>query len=206
MTWQEKSVTVNDSKRYRFNSVLGDIIVDEQGIRRDRLKNEDDWDRITSTMKEEEILTGYLPWHLIDEVSMKEDFLSYPHIDITIKDEDNERDWDETVLKLFFKQDAPDGYDQVEKCFNGVRKMWNAYRQNNKLHTLSYDHQDDTHILSPEEGPGEDEEPPEQEPEEESIDDTQEPAEEETAGTDSISEIIDRASSEPDEIMDQFGS
>lgn len=207
MTWREKSVTVDADSEFIFKSVLGDVRIDTSGIERIERKRPDDWKKIRSTMDPEEVLEGFLPWDDIVEISTKEEHLSFPHIDIYVEDE-TERDGRHRLM-LFFKKNKAESYDQVEKCFKTIKKMWNAHRQKNKLHTLNYSYQDNTHRLVP--GGKKDESI---EDIEESDDDEQdEEHEQDGTGDDtgddddgSVGEIIDSALNAPGELMDRFGS
>jgi len=116
---------------------------------------------------------------------------------------------------VFFKDHDVDNYDRVDACFKTIRKMWNAYRQRNKLHTLNYSYQDNEHRLHPEgkgrhdrEGTsGEDEQAAREEPEH-----GDEPDQRHGSGSQddddggSITDVIDKALNDPDGIMDKFGS
>lgn len=207
MTWREKSVTVDADSEFIFKSVLGDVRIDTSGIERVERKRPDDWDKIKSTMDPNEVLEGFLPWDEVVEISTKEEHLSFPHIDIYVKDE-SERDGKRRMM-LFFKDSKAESYDQVEKCFKTIRKMWNAHRQRNKLHTLNYSYQDNTHRLVP--GGKEDENI---EDVDEGEDERQDGGKEndhpedndEDDGSGSVGDIIDSALNAPGELMDRFGS
>ncbi len=204
MTWREKSVTVDADSEFIFKSVLGDVRIDTSGIERVERKLPDDWDKIKSTMDPQEVLKGFLPWNDIVEISTKEEHLSFPHIDIYVEDE-SERDGKRRLM-LFFKKSKAQSYDQVEKCFKTIKKMWNAHRQKNKLHTLNYSYQDNTHRLVP--GGKKDEISDESENKGDTVhDEDKDSSESEDEDDDgSVSDIIDSALNAPGELMDRFGS
>ncbi|MDY6771625.1 MAG: hypothetical protein SV186_06775 [Candidatus Nanohaloarchaea archaeon] len=203
MTWREKSVTVDADSEFIFKSVLGDVKIDLSGIKRDELTRGDEWKKIKSTMDPNEILEGFLPWDRVTEISTKEDFLSYPHIDIEVEKEDAPGT---KRLMIFFKKDTPEGFDEVQDCFKTIRKMWNAYRQRNKLHSLNYSFQDNTHRLTPEET-GEEQEGDEATSDKEEREEDEEQRQQDDGDSDGgIGDIIDKALSSPGDLMDRFGS
>lgn len=207
MTWREKSVTVDADSEFIFKSVLGDVRIDTTGIERIERKRPDDWEKIKSTMDPQEVLEGFLPWDDVVEISTKEEHLSFPHIDIYVEDE-SERDGKRRMM-LFFKESKAESYDQVEKCFKTIKKMWNAHRQRNKLHTLNYSYQDNTHRLVP--GGKEDESIEEIDEEDDEEKDREEGGQRHDDGEDSddggsVGDIIDSALNAPGELMDRFGS
>ncbi len=203
MTYREKSVSINEEAEHIFKSVLGDIVVNEKGIRRRELKSQEDWERIEATMEPEEIFTGFLPWRKVVEVSKKDDFLSYPHIDITVAEEEEGDRILPKRLKIFMKEDTPDNYDETESCFKTIKRMWDAYRQNNKLHTLNYSYNEEQGVekLEAEEKAEKVEKPPEEEQHEKEAEGEQDEDE-----PDSVQDVINQAMEDPGELMDRFGS
>ncbi|MDY6778452.1 MAG: hypothetical protein SVU32_07315 [Candidatus Nanohaloarchaea archaeon] len=212
MTWREKSVTIDEQNEYIFKSVLGDVTIDEKGVRRDELTGRKDWRIIKDTIGDDEIFKGFLPWEEVKEVSKQDNFLSYPHIDIEVED-DSDRDWEASRLMIFFKEDTPDNFDEIDRCFAAIKKMWNAYRQRNKLNSLNYSYQEETHRLAPpsgEEDSGgeeEDEEPGEEEPgeTEDEEGEKQEDVDEQSDEGGGIESVIEKATKKPGELMDEFG-
>jgi len=207
MTWREKSVTVDADSEFVFKSVLGDVRIDTSGIERMERKRPDDWDKIKSTMDSSEVLEGFLPWDDVVEISTKEEHLSFPHIDIYVEDE-SKRDGRRRTM-LFFKDTKAESYDQVEKCFKTIRKMWNAHRQRNKLHSLNYSYQDNTHRLVPGAENDDTVEDIEEEGEDEQDSRSGETDHKENDKDDddgSAGDIIDSALNAPGELMDRFGS
>lgn len=204
MTWREKSVTVDQSAEELFKSVLGDIRVKENGIHREHLRGLSHWSKIRATMSRNEIFEGHLHWDDVKEVEKKSGFLTYPHIDIII-DPDEDSHWDSGKLMLFFKDDAPRGYDDLDGCLKAIKKYWNAHRQKTKQNTMRYSYdaggqpeasgkqmdEDDAEELV------QDDEPPEDEPEPE--------AEADEEGS-SVSNLLKTAASKPKDLMDKFGS
>jgi hypothetical protein len=206
MTWKEKSVTVDEDSEQVFKSVLGDVNIDYQGIHRENLKKDDEWNLIRGEMDDEEIFYGHLGWDEVIEVSKKDNFLSYPHIDITIDEEDEYGD--NKRLMIFFKDETPDGYDQVDSFFKTVKKAWNAWRQRNKLHTLSYSYRDGRHKLRPDDKENNDAENKELTEGDRSSNEEEDEKQEQKSeqGQEGVSSIIDKALNAPDKLMDKFGS
>ncbi|MCJ7429183.1 MAG: hypothetical protein MUP66_02215 [Candidatus Nanohaloarchaeota archaeon QJJ-5] len=199
MTWRDASVTVDAEQQYIIKSVLGDITIDDKGIWREELKSEEDWHRITGTMDAEEIFQGHLPWAYLKEVDAKTHHLSYPHIDLLVEDEDG----NEHRLMLFFKDESPDGYDDVDHCLSTIKKAWAANRQRRKIHTLDYDFQDDAPQPAAAQVDVEDDEP-EPEPDEQPQDGP-EPEQKNEQAESSPTDILETAAEDPQSIMDMFG-
>lgn len=201
MTWRDASITVDSDQQYIIKSVLGDITIDDRGIWRDELKSEDDWDRIFRTMDLDEIFKGHLPWEHLSDLRVKEEHLSYPHIDLIAKDEDGT----EHRLMIFFKDESPDGYDKVQHCLSTIKKAWAANRQRRKIHTLDYDFQSDKEQPSAAQvdvDQSSEPDPEQQEDAEQREEDTK--AEDESDS--SVSNILETAAEDPESIMDAFGS
>lgn len=204
MTWRDKSVTVDQSAQDLFKSVLGDVRVSERGIRRDHLKGLNHWTRIRATMSRSEIFEGFLDWEQVRDVEKKTGHLTYPHIDIIIDPEDTSH-WDSSKLMIFFKDESPQGYDDMEACFKAIKKYWNAHRQKNKQNTMRYSY--DTGG-QPEASGKQQEERDEPELEEPGQDTEGEPAEQrqEDDGGSGLGDILNTAASKPKDLMDKFGS
>ncbi len=167
MTYKEKSVTENPEKEEKFKSVLGDVIVDEQGIERKEYKGEKHWNRISAHMEADEIFKGFLPWEHVKKITKKDEHLKYPHVDIYLKKEEMEDEWEEKKIQIFFNKDAPKGYDEINRFLRHIKLAWNAHLQRHTLKTLSYSYEGGNKVMEPEEE-GEDENG------EESIRDTEE--------------------------------
>lgn len=147
MTYKEKSVTETPEKEEKFKSVLGDIIVDEQGIERKEYKGEEHWERIGAHMEEAELFKGFLPWEHIDKIVKKDEHLKYPHVDIHLKKEEIEEEWEEKKLQIFFNKDSPDGYDEIDKFLRHIKLSWQANLQRHSLKTLSYSYDGEKQVM-----------------------------------------------------------
>jgi len=204
MTWREKSVTVDQSAEELFKSVLGDIRVKENGIHREHLRGLSHWSKIRATMSRNEIFEGHLHWDDVKDVEKKSGFLSYPHIDIIIDPEEDSH-WDSGKLMLFFKQDAPRGYDDLDGCLKAIKKYWNAHRQKTKQNTMRYSY--DTGGQPEASGKRMDEEEAEELVGDEAEQDPQEQEDDTDADSGSgVTDILKTAASKPKDLMDKFGS
>lgn len=149
MTYKEKSVTENPENEKKFKSVLGDILVDRQGIEREEYKGEEHWEKIGAHMEEAELFKGFLPWDHIDKITKRDEHLKYPHVDIHLKKDEVEDEWEEKKLQIFFNKDSPDGYDEIDKFLRHIKLSWNAHLQSHSLKTLSYSYDDGEQVMQP---------------------------------------------------------
>lgn len=223
MTWQERSVSVDTSSRFTFKSVLGDVTITDRGIRRDELKREDEWELIRSEMPEDEIFEGYLPWDNIAEVTKRTEHLSHPHIDIELIESsgDGSSVEDEVLpdkVRLFFREDSPRGFDDVDRCFKTIKMMWNAHRQRTKRRFLSYSYSDERSIeklsiqekdkrsANQAEQRAKESRPSQQQQEDDNTGQEQHSEEKKTGDQGGITGMLETAATKPSKIMDLFGS
>ncbi|MDY6788554.1 MAG: hypothetical protein SVV03_01185 [Candidatus Nanohaloarchaea archaeon] len=150
MTYKDKSVTENPKNEEKFKSVLGDIMVDEHGIEREEYKGEEHWNKIEAHMEAKELFKGFLPWEHVDKITKVDEHLEYPHVDIHLDKAEEEDDWEEKKVQIFFKKDSPRGYDEIDKFLAHIKRAWNAYLQKHTPTTLKYSYDHDTHVLEPE--------------------------------------------------------
>lgn len=201
MTWRDASVTIDAEQQYIIKSVLGDITIDDKGIWRQDLDSEEDWKRVVRTMDPDEVFQGHLPWKYLADIDIKTHHLSYPHIDLMVEDEHGT----EHRLMIFFKDESPDGYDDLDHCLSTIKKAWAAHRQRRKVHTLDYDFQSekeqpkaaqvkvDEDTSSADAGPPTDESTPDQD----NADD------DDGSG---VTDILETAAKDPQSIMETFGN
>ena len=232
MTWKEKSVSYVERDEKVIESSLGDVIIDWRGIRRE-VEDVEEWEDIRREMDDEEIMEGFVAWDEVEEIVKKDEFLSYPHVDIVLK-ETGDNGIIHRKKKIFFRE-KEEGEGDVKTCFKSAIKYWYGYRQRNSLHPLSYSYDtgEKAEHVSPDEEVDIDElgdynlpterEVPSQEPEpEEQVDEAEKSVEElpeegessdvsegeKKSGTEvtGLEDILELAERDPEELMRRFGN
>lgn len=128
MDWREKSVTLGNVQKERFNTRLAHVTVSETRITV-AYKDAEDWKRIrrevgTDILLEETALED------VQDVDVSEEHLYYPHINLTVATEDGKEE-----KRIYFMEDEE---DDLEACLKAIRRFWNAQRQRGAPHRDSY--------------------------------------------------------------------
>ncbi|MFB6265541.1 MAG: hypothetical protein ABEI07_00475 [Candidatus Nanohaloarchaea archaeon] len=114
-SWKDKTVSLGNVEKEKFDSDLSHIEVSENRIRVE-FKEVEDWKRIQREIGEEKILKE-VEWDEVEGVGKEKDHLYYPHIDV---------ETEEGEKRLYFLDDEG---ELLESCISVIERFWNAYRQ-----------------------------------------------------------------------------
>ncbi len=130
MTYKEKSVSFDGDEKV-LKSVLGDVTVSETGVERSSFKKEEEWDKIVQEMGQEKVFRDFVHWSEVGGIEIYDEHLAFPHIDLMIKKKDGEgKEYQKQVI--YFKENDLQGFDEVKRFFNTLKKYWNSFRQDHQ--------------------------------------------------------------------------
>lgn len=129
MDWQDKTVSMGNVKKDEFDLHLATVIVSDSRIAVDP-HDVEDWGRIFEELGTDKILEE-VRWEEVEEVSITDNELYYPHIDVILRrnlsGEDEGLNGREQ-RRIYFTEDEA---DEMNRCFNAIKKYWNKWRQHN---------------------------------------------------------------------------
>lgn len=125
MDWREKTVSMNHVKTEEFDTVLASIVVSENRVVVEP-KDVKHWTRILHQV-DERMLLEEVHWEDVASVSVTDNELYYPHIDIEIDTEDEADIVSVDEKRIYFVEGET---DTMASCLKAIKRFWNAARQN----------------------------------------------------------------------------
>lgn len=135
MSWKDKTVSMGLVDKEEFDLALAHVTVSENKITV-RFKDTDDVERIRREV-DENLLLDEVRWRHVEDVSVSEDHLYYPHINITIaSDADDGVNQDLGVTperRIYFTEDEKDA---MERCLDAINRFWQKHKQRHSRKTM----------------------------------------------------------------------